>query len=231
MGDGVSIAILTPSRERPAQLLDMLDAIADTADTPIHVYVGIDEDDASGYEPNLDWTHDGNVHVWQTRGPRAQLAEWTNRLAVMALADGHEILGSFGDDHRPRTDGWDTLVAEAMATTPGLVYCADGLQNEKLPTAPFWSADIVRALGFFFPVVLSHMFADNAWLAIGRALNRTTYLPDVLIEHLHYSATGAEPDAINVANDAHYMDDMHAYHDWLKSADYQRAIERARAVL
>ena len=227
----MSIAILTPSRERAGQLELMLDAIVETeCSSKIEVYIGLDDDDlSSGYAPT-DWYGDVRLH-W-TVGPRDQLAGWTNRLALQALADGHDILASFGDDHRPRTAGWDLQVIDAFADMgPGLVYTRDGLQDERLPTAPFWHAYVIRALGYFFPPTLSHMYADNWWLKFATDLRRFRFLPDVLIEHCHPATGKVAPDAINAANDTHYAADEAAYHAMLADGTHAAAVERVRSAL
>lgn len=224
----MSIAILTPTRQRPTALLDMFGSIISYADSgAVKVYVGIDEDDQSYSDLFID-----TPIFKRVVGPRQQLAGWTNDLARMAIEDGYSILASFGDDHRARTWAWDLRVIEAFDQMgSGLVYTRDGLQDERLPTAPFWSADIVRELGWFFPPVLRHLYADDAWLRFARDIGRCTYLPDVLIEHLHPSATGAEPDAINVENDSHYGEDRAAFEAFVASDEYRDCVERVKAIL
>lgn len=212
----------------------MLTAIADTAVGEVTVYVGLDHGDPTreAYPPEgIDYV--GDVIVRVADGPPAQLAEWTNRLAWRAIMAGHEILASFGDDHRPRTRGWDRLVTEAMRRMgPGLVYTADGLQDERLPTAPFWHAGLVARLGWFFPPAQKHLYADDFWLRFANDLHRRTYLPDVLIEHLHPSApNGNQADAVNAANDSYYAADRQAFEELVSSPAYGQALERARAVL
>jgi hypothetical protein len=179
------IAVLTPSRGRPERLTGMVDSIRVTSEREVAVYVGLDDDDV--LYPEIPG-------VRMSRRPRKRLASWTNVLAEQALQDGHTILAFLGDDHRPRTHGWDTRIIEAMAALgDGLVYADDGLQGERLPTAPFWSAKIIRALGFYYPPVLDHLFADDYFLRLAHDLGRCIYLPDVLIEHMHPSI-GKAPD-------------------------------------
>jgi len=201
----------------------MIEAARETAGGDIAIYVGLDEDDADFYERLPD--------VRYVVGPRKQLAPWTNYLALLALADGADILASFGDDHRPRTQGWDTAVEDAMGTIrSGLVYTADGLQDERLPTAPFWSADIIRKLGWFFPPALKHLYADNYWLKLATDIGRSKYLPDVLIEHLHPSAGKAQEDDVNRANDSHYEHDRQAYAAFIAD-EHPGIVDRVRSIL
>jgi len=230
----VGIAILTPSRERPHECREMVAAIADTATGPVAVYIGVDDDDPSDYGPEGVRLWGGaDVTVKTRRGPRAQLAEWTNRLALDALDDNFSILGSFGDDHRPRTVGWDLAVRAAFEERgKGLVYTRDGLQDERLPTAPFWSVEIIRALGYFFPPYCKHLWADNWWRAFADALGRRHYLDDVLIEHLHPDApNGHTYDAINAGNDEHEREDRNGFYAFMDSQEYRDALDRVRAVL
>lgn len=220
------IAILTPSRSRPRQFAEMVEATLSSAEGDVWIYCGVDHDDpALGRYQAL-----AGDRVTVLGGWRQQLAGWTNRLATMALAGAPTILASFGDDHRPRTQGWDTRVTEAMADLEsGLVYTRDGLQDERLPTAPFWSADIIRELGWFYPPVLKHMFADDYWLRLGRDLGRVTYLDDVLIEHLHPSAGKGEMDAVYRENDTHYETDRAAFDAFIRD-EHPAILERLRCV-
>lgn len=45
----MSIAILTPSRHRPEKLQELIDAIRQTATGTVCLYVGLDDDDDTGY--------------------------------------------------------------------------------------------------------------------------------------------------------------------------------------
>lgn len=217
------IAILTPSRGRPDRFNEMVDAIHRTAWGDVEIYCGLDDDDHESYLLP--------VGVKCLIRPRMQLAAWTNVLAEQAIADGATILASFGDDHRPRTAGWDETVTEAFDRHgSGLIYTRDGLQDERLPTAPFWSADVIQALGWYFPPAQKHLYADDFWLAFARALDRCHYLPDVLIEHLHPSSGKSEADAINEDNDSHYDADRQAFEAYLADG-FEADVARVKAAL
>lgn len=224
----MTIAILTPSRDRPQQLLEMVQSTLATAEGKVEIFIGLDCDDREDYT-RIAALRDSRVHV--CRAQRMQLGAWTNHLAELTWLR-FPILASFGDDHRPRTNGWDTRVREAFDRMgPGLVYTADGLQDERLPTAPFWSAEVIRELGWYFPPKLKHLYADDFWLAMANRIGRRSYLPDVLIEHLHPSSGKSEPDAINEANDSHYDADRLAFTAYMADrfdADAQRVREALR---
>lgn len=220
------IAILCPSRGRPDRFAEMVQAVRQTADAPddIVIYVGLDEDDYEQYELPLD--------VRCLIRPRMRLAAWTNLLARQALADGYRILGFLGDDHRPRTKGWDTRIRDAAERLgSGLVYCTDGLQNERLPTAPFWTADVIRALGWYYPPQLVHLYADDYWLRLARDLGRCVYLPDVLIEHMHHSNGKAEKDESYAESETFTDRDREAFEQLMIDGDHASNLARVRAAL
>jgi 2-polyprenyl-3-methyl-5-hydroxy-6-metoxy-1,4-benzoquinol methylase len=102
-------------------------------------------------------------------------------------------VGFMGDDHRPRTVGWDVWYVETLRKMGmGIVYGNDLLQGESLPTQCAMTSDIVETIGYMAPPNLRHMYVDNAWLTIGQALRCIKYLPDVVVEHMHPMAGKAE---------------------------------------
>lgn len=223
----MKIAVLTPSRGRPERLREMVESIQATATGDVAILIGLDTDDADNYL-GVKGILEGNVGYWVK--DRMRLGAWTNYMAE-SVWDHFDILTSFGDDHRPRTPGWDQAVIEAFEERgPGLVYTRDGLQDERLPTAPFWSASIIKALGFFFPPNQVHLYADDFWLAMARAIGRCHYLPNVLIEHMNPAAGKATQDAVNHENDSWYEHDREAYFAYLREG-FAADIERVKAVL
>jgi hypothetical protein len=151
--------------------------------------VCLDLDDAGQYMPLIDG-------VWYTIGEPQQLASWTNRSA-RTYGDEFRVLGSIGDDHTPRTPGWDEIVGATLNEMgTGMCFGDDLLQGSDLPTACFMTSDIVRALGFMCPPTLVHMYVDTFWLELGNALGRLRYLPNVVIEHLHFTKGKSSKDAV-----------------------------------
>ena len=104
-------------------------------------------------------------------------------------------IGFCGDDHRPRTVGWDQAYLDALREMgTGIVYGNDLLQGEALPTQVAMTSDIIRALGYMAPPDLVHMYADNWWRELGRRAGCLRYLPDVIVEHMHPVAGKADWD-------------------------------------
>jgi hypothetical protein len=185
------------------------------------IVVAIDADDPSAalYHRAMPFTGRFGAGVTVVTLPiedTGDLVRATNTVALrIAREDPDAIIGNLGDDHVCRTEGWDRRIAEALRE-PGIAYGDDLLQHEKLPTAPFVSASIVNALGWYFLPTLRHMFVDDALLAIGTMLGRLTYIPEVVIEHVHPGAGKAETDAGYERADASTEADRAAFRTWLE---------------
>ncbi len=120
------------------------------------------------------------------------LCDWTNFVAVKAV-DRFNIIGQTDDDRFPRTPGWDLAVADAMKPL-GVVYCNDLHQGDAVAGGAFFDAEIIRRLGYMVPPTIQHLYMDNYMKALGEALGTLTYLPDVIIEHMHPDAGKADMD-------------------------------------
>jgi hypothetical protein len=210
------LAVIVPSRGRPQQLRQLVDAVHDTAEGDVEVWVGLDDDDAA----RAEYTGRAVFMV----GGRRSLSGWTNLIADAILDSPHEarFFASLGDDHRPRTPGWDRrLIAaiESLGGAPGIAYGKDLLQGARLPTAWVVSADLVRAVGWMMLPSCQHMYVDNAVLALGQAAGRILYCPDVVIEHLHPAGGKATLDDSYRESGApeRYAADEAAYTEWVRT--------------
>lgn len=196
----------------------MVEAVHSTAAGSVRVMVGLDDDDPTDYLETMLGYDGGDVVVY--RGGRRSLAGWTNHLAAQALEapSPPRYLASLGDDHRPRTPGWDLKLIEALEQLdgPGFAYGNDLLQGKAMPTAWVASAEAVRALGWMMLPACQHMYVDTAILALGEAAGRIAYRPDVVIEHLHPLAGKADWDQsyCETNTDERYAADRAAFESW-----------------
>lgn len=208
------LLIITPSRGRPQRLREMLDAVFATAEADTDVAVAIDDDEPADYSPAWQVKH--NRVIWFT-GHRNTLSRWTNRLALDPDIGGkYRALASLGDDHIPRTPGWDRLLLEAIDRMggTGIAYGDDTIMGERLPTAPVISGDIVKALGWMMLPACSHMCVDLAWKDIGLGADCLAYRPDVTIEHMHWGVSKSALDATYAEAEARHQEDRDAYAKW-----------------
>lgn len=139
--------------------------------------------------------------------------------SVAARRDPPFAVGFMGDDHRPRTQGWDTAYLDALRELgTGIVYGDDLLQRGNLPTQCAMTPDIIRALGFMAPPVFTHLYIDNYWLQLGLRAKCIRYLPNVVVEHCHPVAGKAQWDEgyARVNNSEMYAKDARAFRDYLE---------------
>lgn len=183
---------IVPTRNRVENALRLLDAFYNTTDL-----------DDSGLLFVVG-TEDPRLEEYRTKIPKNHLLVFPDRGMVKALnyavscgyAEQYEALGFMGDDHLPRTYGWDSAyLGNLRELEYGYVYGNDLLMGERIPTQVAISSSIIRALGFFGPPGFTHLNVDVTWKDMGEALGKLRYLPDVIIEHLHPANGKAEEDS------------------------------------
>jgi len=207
------LIVLVPTRGRPGNLRELWASFEETCVRNTVLVACTDEDDPrlpeyeafvkEHYEQQLPditatgptWRSATDRRLWLVTGPRLRLGGTLNAVAPV-MANSCPRLGFMGDDHRPRSYGWDSAyITELDRLGTGLVYGNDLIQGANIPTQVAMTSDIVLATGHMVPPGLTHLWCDNAWLELGRALGAISYLPDVVVEHVHPLAGRAEWDA------------------------------------
>ena len=183
---------LVPTRNRVENALELLDVFYNTTDL-----------DSSGLL-FIVGTEDPRFDEYVEKIPKNHLLTFPDRGMVKALnyavscgyAEEYEALGFMGDDHRPRTYGWDSAyLGNLRELGYGYVYGNDLLMGERIPTQVAISSSIIRTLGFFGPPGFTHLNVDVTWKDMGEAIGKLRYLPDVIIEHMHPAVGKAEEDS------------------------------------
>lgn len=218
------LLIVTATRERPAGARRLINAVSATSRVRTDLVFGIDDDDRS-YD-SFDF---GRAMVF--RGPRRDVAEWTNYITRFCAED-YLAVASLGDDHVPVTPGWDEQLLAALHGRMGVAYGNDLYQGERWPTAAVVSSPVVIALGYMAPPGVHHLYIDCFWKRLGQDLDCLEYLPDVIIEHVHPSAGKAElDDSYRRSNSAdQYAHDKTAYEEFLAQR-WPRELQRLRDTL
>jgi hypothetical protein len=191
------LLVIVPSRGRPQNIARLIAAWADTAspDRGTDLLVAVDDDDPAKLD-YLAATSEAPF-AWLEAAPGPRVPGMTNVLNhyARAYAGSYQYLGFCGDDHLPITPGWDARIRYVLGLWPaGICYGDDQLQRANLPTAVFLTANIVRRLGWMAPPMLRHLYVDNAWKDLGLAAGVLTYLPEVVIQHVHPVAQRAAWD-------------------------------------
>lgn len=205
------LLVLVPSRGRPQNAARLSEGWkkTDTLNADLVFVTDWDDPELTAYRTLLE---EGVIDSMVTFGPdltggdnSSGMVRPLNR-AVEIYREAYHYVGFMGDDHMPRTTGWEDRVIEALdSSEPRVVYGNDLFQGRRLATAAFMHMRMVKAMGWMAPPVLSHLYVDNFWMELGRAFG-LVYLEDVVIEHLHPAAGKAAPDERYAAVNAPSVD-------------------------
>ncbi|GAA0796399.1 hypothetical protein [Spirilliplanes yamanashiensis] len=195
------LAVVVPSRNRPDHARDLAAEFADTCAAKTVLVFAVDDSDprAADYGVALDvepaaaseatdayWAEVAERGVGVLRTASSTPEEALNR-GVAAVLDGLGpwAVGYLGDDHRPRTPGWDRrFLDELHALDGGLVFAEDLVEGAALPTQIAVTADVARELGFLVPPGVCLPYAGTFWRDLGTAAGCLRYVGDVVVERL-----------------------------------------------
>lgn len=216
------VLVIVPTRGRPENIARLEAGLAETSTSVADFLYVIDEDDptADGYRM-MDLKRLLVI-------PRRKLGGTLNHVARQ-YTDRYEHIGFMGDDHLPRTGGWDRTVLGALDQKgPRIVYGDDLLQGAALPTAAFMNSRIIRSLGYMVPPEMVHLYLDNFWKELGERLEGLVYLPEVVIEHLHPAAGKAQwdPGYTEVNSPAMDTSDRDAWMRYRMNGELDEAVTR-----
>lgn len=227
------LAMIMPTRSRPVAARQALDAALKNADKRnlLRVYVAVDgfhEQWPDYVDSSMIRPHMALAADTEHRGMVGTLNHWARFLTGPEADETFTHVGFMGDDHRPQSARWDTRLMEAAGK--GIAYGNDLNMGRKLPTAVVMHVDIVRALGRMAPPALAHLYVDNYWLELGRALDQITYLDNVVIEHMHPSI-GKGPDDEQyrrVNSPEQFKADGEAWRTWRDAGGLDADVEAIR---
>lgn len=215
---------LVPTRNRVENALELLDVFYKTS-----------TEDASGLL-FIVGKEDPRYNEYFRKIPTRHIIDFPSRGLVKALnyavscgyAEEYEALGFMGDDHRPRTNGWDRSYLDNLRELGyGYVYGNDLLMGERIPTQVAISSSIIKALGFFGPPGFTHLNVDNTWKDMGEALRKLRYLPEVVVEHMHPAAGKSDNDSgYQYANSPFMVKKDEAEYERWKRDDYHNQVRK-----
>lgn len=217
------LVVIVPSRGRPIRACAMVDAFQATCTGDTQLLFAVDDDDVT----RLDYPKGLTAAL-----PSRSMNEALN-LSAVALAGSSFAVGFMGDDHMPRTPGWDAAYVNALRELgTGIVYGNDLAQGRGLPTQCAMTSDIVHALGYMAPPTLTHLWLDNFWASLGNEAGCIRYLPDVVVEHRHPFIGKASWDAGYERVNATAMQDRDraAFDAYVASGGLAEAVAKVRAL-
>ena len=225
----MKMCVVVPSRGRPENAERLAQAFKDTG-AEADLYIVIDNDDPKWNE----YAKSENYKKLPADNKTGGCAKSLNTGAVLLLDITKYALYDYfvfmGDDHLPRTPGWDKAFIQALGHNTGIVYGNDLLQGANLPTAYGMSRDLVNELrGMTFPGCI-HLFFDNFVKQLGLDLEYLKYLPDVIIEHMHPIAGKAEMDEgyERVNQPKWYEKDLLTLQKYLSDMEYAELVRKFR---
>ena len=225
----MKMCVVVPSRGRPENAERLAQAFKDT-NTEADLYVIIDNDDPKWDEYAKSQNYKKLPADNKTGGCAKSLNTGAVNLLDITKYPLYDYFVFMGDDHLPRTPGWDKAFIQALGHNTGIVYGDDLLQGANLPTAYGMSRDLVNELrGMTFPGCI-HLFFDNFVKQLGLDLEYLKYLPDVIIEHLHPIAGKAEMDEgyARVNQPKWYEQDLLTLQRYFTSPEYAELVRKYR---
>ena len=230
------LVVIIPSRGRPGDVERTAVAFAETGADEVLVVYAVEADD-----PTLD-EYRATVARWMAYGS-VEVGSWgamtpaINAVSLSVLADLDPFaIAVLNDDHVPRTPGWDRQLVDALRNfhpAVGMVYPDDGHQGKRLSTAWAVTGSWVRALGRMVPARVGHLYTDNAVLELATTVGCVTYLPSVLVEHMHPAAGKSENTEGHqrVNSREQYRADRAIFRGWQTSQRRARQVAALREVI
>lgn len=220
-----SLVVFVPTRGRPERCKELLESFRETTDHADLLFV-IDEDDQDSYK-DMDW--DGAECA--VFSPKGTLSDIINHTAT-GLADTYDVLMFVADDHVFRTPHWDTIMLDELEKMGGTGFLyPDDKRRSDVPEIVMITSDIVKALGFFSVPEFGHFYIDNAWAELGKRLGLIRFVPQVVVEHRHYTiCPDVEHDeTYRTAEDVHGQEDFAIFQQWKATTlPYQASLLRRK---
>lgn len=223
--DKKPILIVVPSRSqgtgREKNVERFIEAWKTHTEGLSNLCIALDPDDFQYYERDKSCLYFIN-NVRQRMIP-------TLNACVNSFADSYEMIAFFGDDHLIKTN-WESEFYNKNKEIGGfgIFYGNDLLQGERLATAVCLDARIVQTLGFIAPTMLTHLFADNFWMDLGRATNKLHYFDSVIFEHLHPHIGKTDSDVMYVESNSFFDADQKLYEQYQANGVFESDVERIK---
>jgi hypothetical protein len=171
--------IVIPSRSRPHNFQRLIAACLSTG-TSTTTWVRLDEDDASlSQYAALSMPKNWEVII----GQRVPLSEVYNEAYRKIPETSHWIF--IADDVVPVTYKWDQKLIEA-AGPDGMAVPTGGETTGGYPHFAL-GGELVRSIGWLALPGLDRIYIDTCWRDIADQRGVLRYVPEVTLEHRHFS--------------------------------------------
>lgn len=184
-----NITMLCPSHGRPDMASKLAESVIATRsnDSSVTLSVIVDGDDDSGYDERFCYDPGFGIGFEWTDMPTISLA-WTEQAFRLS---GNRLYRMTNDDEVCLTPGWDKRVIQVANEYPDgifVLYVHDGFKGEEHCAFPIVSRKWIEVLGYFAPPYFEFGFNDTWIMDLAQRVGRLRYIPDVTIEHRHFTA-------------------------------------------
>lgn len=207
----MKLAILTPTRGRPAGLMRLYESIRATISGKHQIYFvyWIDEDDEAIHQyAALEFHKHKNITIMAHAGPRQPIAKTFN---FMAKWHAIPYYMNGADDMAFNTPGWDEILSTKLSHPYCMYYFDDGIQHEGLATFAIVSRTWVNAIGYLFPEDIRHNYIDTYIFDVAKRAGSEIYIPEVSLSHFHFTVGGSAFDKTYEESQQWWAQDTDAY--------------------
>lgn len=203
------ISILLPTLNRVDKLRDLIVSIEHTVEhmnaVEICFFMNSDDIQTRDFVAGLEEAQtEGTLQIKATHGMGVIFSDMWNR--AFGLATGN-ICMLCGDDVIFRTFGWDSIIRAKFKDIPDRIaymYVDDGAFHGELGIHGFLHRNWIEVLGYVTAPIFIYNWAD-VWIdEIARIINRRIYVPEILVEHMHWIHSKGEIDAVYHKNQSMY---------------------------
>lgn len=203
------ISILLPTLKRVQKVKDLLQNIEQTvqhrSSVEICFFVNSDDLDTMQFVAELEAAQTAEtLQIKHTHGMGVIFSDMWNKAFEVATGD---ICMLCGDDVVFRTQGWDDIIRNRFENIPdkiAYVYVDDGAFHGAAGIHGFLHRNWIEVLGYVTTSIFIYNWAD-IWIdEIAKILNRHVYVPEVVIEHMHWVHRKGSIDEVYHKNQSTY---------------------------
>ena len=198
-----SIAILTPTRNRANNCERFIKSIYNTTknrgSVELHFYVDNDDPSIEAYKSLAKHCYEEYNEFYKCEftfgAPMSVSQSWN----IIANKTTSYLMIMGNDDLIYRTPNWDSELIQNLAVKykqdpMWVAWFNDGINGDKHCAFPIISREWYDTVGYFAPGCFNFGYNDTWVFDIAKRLDRTHYIPNILVEHMHFSKGKSEMD-------------------------------------
>lgn len=183
-----NISLLCPTRNRVDGLKRMWGSALQTASEPdkLELVLYIDHDDHN----TLDFIKSNIAQSSMIISNKDKPEIYSNLHNICCAKSKADIVFSCADDLIFRSKDWDKIVIEkfnSISDKIAFLFGNDGHWGSKFGTHGFFHKNWFNILGYLSPPLFTVDYSDNYINDIAKAINRSFYMDNIFIEHMHWT--------------------------------------------